>query len=118
MNAPPVDHKDGAPDQRYKADVGKRDWTLIPQGALCMILTGLEYGAKKYAARSWRTVPNARERYLKSLARHTQQVLEAVEVHGIDRGLLWSDEESNLPHLVHLGDCAIILIDLALQARK
>ena len=117
MNAPPDDHRDGDPRFARKADAGKADWTLIPQAALRMMLAAFAYGALKYAARSWREVPDARERYLRSMLRHAQAIAEAVERDGIG-ALLEADEESALPHLAHLAACCLILIDLALRARN
>jgi len=99
-------------DQRYKADAGKPRWSLIPVGALRQILAVLEFGARKYEPRSWRVVPGARERYVESLLRHTQDLAEAVQERGID-ALLTPDPESGLPHLAAIGCNALILLDLA-----
>ncbi len=49
------------------------------------------FGANKYARGSWRTVPNARERYLDAAMRH-------LLAHHAGETL---DTESGLPHLHH-----------------
>jgi len=48
----------------------------------------LQYGAKKYSPNSWKTVPNAKERYWSAYVRHITAKDEA-------------DEESDLPHTSH-----------------
>lgn len=101
---------------RYHDDAAKPRWTLVPVRAMRSVLAVLEYGARKYAARSYLRVPDARARYLESLLRHTAAVQEAVQEGGVD-ALLAPDAESGLPHLAHLATDAIILLDLAATAR-
>ena len=77
-----------------KYDGGKPRWSLLMQGmskALEGVAEVLTFGARKYAAHSWRTVPEGADRYRDALYRH----LAAFE-----RGEL-TDPESGLPHLDH-----------------
>lgn len=104
------------PDQRYHRDAGKPRWSLVPVRAMRAVLDVFEFGARKYAARSYLDVPNARERYVESLARHVADVVQAVQERGPD-ALLAPDDESGMPHLAHAGCDVLILLDLALQER-
>lgn len=84
-------------DQRYKADAGKPDHSLLECGfpiALAFVQATLDYGAKKYEAHSWRNVPDASRRYDKAARRHRVQRDRAGE-------LLATDDESGLPHVAH-----------------
>jgi hypothetical protein len=112
VNAPPVDHKSGDASIRYHADAGKPRWTLLPSGSLRQVLAVFEYGARKYEARSWRQVPDGRERYTESLLRHAMDLHAAVEDGGPE-ALLSADHESGLPILAHLIADGLILLDLA-----
>lgn len=79
-----------------KYDGGKPRWSLLMQG-LPRFLTGiadvLTFGAKKYQAHSWRSVPEGYERYRDALYRH---------LNAIERGE-YLDPESGLPHWYHVG---------------
>lgn len=98
--------------QRYHHDAGKPRWSLVPVRAMRAVLNVFEFGARKYAARSYLQVPNARARYLESLARHVADVVEAVQERGPD-ALLTLDDESGMPHLAHAVCDGLILLDLA-----
>jgi hypothetical protein len=87
-------------DKGVKLDTGKRRWGLFPWGAAEWIVKILEYGAQKYTANGWQSVPNARQRYMDALLRHT---LAAA-------GGEWLDPESGLPHLAHAGCNALFLL--------
>jgi len=89
-----------------KYDGGKPRWSLMMQGLpkfLDGIAAVLTFGAKKYAAHSWRTVPEGYERYRDALYRH----LAAIE-----RGE-YLDPESGLPHWHHVGCNAGFCSELA-----
>lgn len=60
------------------------------------------FGAQKYAAHSWRTVPAAAERYRDAFFRHQ---LAAAAGERIDR-------ESGLPHAAHIAWNALALLEL------
>lgn len=62
----------------------------------------LEFGAKKYAPHSWRTVPDAIDRYRNALWRHW-------DAHMCGESL---DQESELSHLAHMYCNAIFLFAL------
>jgi len=74
-----------------KFDQGKlRHDLVLPEfeDALAEVLT---FGAQKYAAHSWKNVPDLEVRYYSALRRH-MNAWRAGE---------WLDEESGLPHLAH-----------------
>lgn len=75
-----------------KFDGGKLRYSLIPPIATKALAEVLTFGANKYAANSWQTVPNGEERYLDALIRHLEAWRDG-EV---------KDPESGLPHLSHL----------------
>ncbi|WYW03940.1 endolysin [Pseudomonas phage vB_PpuP-Villemi] len=85
-----------------KFDGGKGRWSLMMQGcaaALAGVVEVLGFGAKKYAAHSWKQVENGEERYRDALYRH---------LHAIERGEE-VDPESGLPHWDHLCCNALFL---------
>lgn len=86
----------GAQGTGMKYDSGKPRWSLMMRG-LPNFLEGiskvLTFGASKYAADSWKGVPEGYERYRDALYRH----LSAIE-----RGEKL-DPESGLPHWHHVG---------------
>lgn len=89
-----------------KADAGKGRWTLLMQGfplALAGVVEVLGFGAKKYAAHSWRQVENAPERYRDALYRHLN-ALESGEL---------VDPESGLSHWEHICFNALALNELS-----
>lgn len=90
-----------------KFDAGKPRMSLLPFDALLMVAMVLTFGAKKYAAHSWRTVPNALERYSDALLRHWER-MQAGE---------WLDPESGLPHWAHIACNALFCCALACAER-
>jgi hypothetical protein len=97
-----------ANDQRgvgLKFDAGKTRMSLLPFDALRAIADVLTFGAQKYKAHSWRTIPNALERYKDAALRHWV-ALESGE---------WLDPESKLPHVGHLGCDVLFIVALALS---
>lgn len=89
-----------------KADGGKGRWTLLMQGfplALAGVVEVMGFGAKKYAAHSWRQVENAPERYRDALYRHLN-ALEGGEL---------VDPESGLSHWEHICFNALALNELS-----
>ena len=85
-----------------KYDQGKPRFDYIPPYALTQLAGVLTFGAKKYKAHSWRTVPNGKERYLAALLRH-------VVAH---MGGESKDPETGLPHMAHAMCNAAFLIEL------
>lgn len=91
------------PDMKH--DGGKPRWSLLRRGvtrALEGIITVLEFGAKKYAEDSWKTVENGERRYRDALDRHLAE---------IDKGDEF-DAETGLPHIYHVGCNALFLAEL------
>lgn len=94
-----------------KFDSGKPRWSLMMQGcalALLGVARVLTFGAKKYAAHSWRSVENGEERYRDALYRH---------LHEIERGEA-TDPESGESHWSHVTTNAMFLEELRLARSK
>lgn len=93
--------------QGFKADGGKPDWFLLMSAegcarALASVVRVLTFGAKKYAAFSWRKVDNAKHRYESALYRHLN-ALHTGETH---------DAESGESHWAHVATNALFLAEL------
>lgn len=91
----------------FKADGGKPDWFLLMSAegcarALASVVRVLTFGAKKYAAFSWRKVDNAKHRYESALYRHLN-ALHTGETH---------DAESGESHWAHVATNALFLAEL------
>lgn len=89
-----------------KFDAGKPRWSLLMGGvskALSGVAQVLTFGAQKYSAHSWKTVPNNQERYRDALYRHLN-ALEGGEL---------TDPESGLPHWDHICCNALFLSELS-----
>lgn len=107
MSTPTIPAQGGA-----KYDGGKLRWGLLMRGmgpALAGIVQVLMFGAQKYAADSWQTVPNGYERYKDALYRH----LASIEQNGPSA----KDEESGLPEWWHIGCCTLFCIWLDLKGK-
>ena len=92
-----------------KYDGGKPRMDLLLSGcpnALEQVSQILTFGAQKYAAHSWQTVPQGEERYLAALLRH-------LTAHG--KGEV-NDPESGMSHLAHAACNALFILEL--EARK
>lgn len=87
-------------DAGAKHDAGKLPWNLVPFRQLESIVAVYRYGAEKYGADTWQTVPNARERYFAALMRHLTAWRTGES----------TDAESGLPHLAHVAWGAIALM--------
>ena len=96
-------------DQRFKADGGKPDPTLLEQGctkALMVVQATLDYGKIKYEAHSWKNVHNGIARYDAAARRHR-----------IQRDLGNSfDAESGLAHLAHEIINNLFLLEMLIEA--
>lgn len=94
------------PDLKF--DSGKPRWSLLMRGfaqSLAALVRVLTFGANKYAAHSWRTVPNGEERYRDALYRHLAAI-EAGEK---------CDPESGESHYAHAAFNILALHELELQ---
>lgn len=91
-----------ATSKKLEGHASKPRYGLIPPSALRSCADAVTYGARKYEANGWRTVPNGVEVYTDSAMRH----LEAF------RAGEWLDPESGIPHLGHLMANAAILHEL------
>lgn len=92
-----------------KYDGGKPRMDLLLSGcpnALEQVSQILTFGAQKYAAHSWQTVPQCEDRYLAALLRH-------LTAHG--KGEI-NDPESGMSHLAHAACNALFILEL--EARK
>jgi hypothetical protein len=76
-----------------KDDNGKLRYDLIPVTFLEGIAKVLTYGADKYGANSWQTVPDGKRRYIAAAFRHLVEHCKGNA----------NDTESGLPHLAHLA---------------
>lgn len=91
-----------------KFDAGKPMAGLMVSdfaNALLAVSEVTTFGAKKYAPRSWMTVPNARDRYNDALHRHLLMAA-AGESH---------DQESKLLHAAHVAWNALALLELEIR---
>lgn len=94
-----------------KNDAGKPRAGLMVKDfarALAAISHVSTMGVAKYSAGSWKTIPNAKERYYDALHRHILADA-AGEV---------NDPESGLPHLAHAAWNNLALLELALTEAK
>lgn len=99
----------GVPDLKF--DAGKPRWTLLMLGlpkALAGVVAVLTFGAKKYAAHSWRNVQNGQERYHDALYRHLDAIAQGEQ----------TDPESGLSHWSHVATNALFLHELEIQNGK
>ena len=93
--------------QGAKNDIGKVRAGLLVKDfphALTAVARVATFGAQKYAAHSWKTVPGAEERYHDALYRHTlAQACGEI-----------NDPESGLPHAAHIAWNSLALLELEL----
>ncbi len=102
--SPPADERGGG----MKFDAGKPRVGLLFDGmprALGAVADVLTFGAQKYAAHSWKTVPNGSERYQDAQYRH-QLARHRGEEH---------DPETRLLHRAHEVCNALFLLELELE---
>lgn len=79
-----------------KYDAGKPMWGLLMHGcakAVAGVVAILTFGASKYSANSWQTVPDGYSRYKDAMYRH---------LHAIESGE-FIDPESGKPHWHHVA---------------
>ncbi|BAS69545.1 gp174 [Pectobacterium phage PPWS1] len=94
-----------------KYDGGKPRMDLLLTGcpqALTQVAEILTFGAQKYAAHSWQTVPQGSERYLAALLRHL-----TAHAGGEDK-----DPESGMSHLAHAACNAMFILELEARNAK
>lgn len=96
---------DGQAAPGTKHDGQKRRYSLLPWGALGIVVDVLEHGAKKYATWNWFKVEDAEARYNEAILRHT--------VHFQEGFIL--DPDSKLPVLGHLACDALFLMAFHLK---
>lgn len=98
---------ENTPERGAKHDAGKVRAGLLVKDfphALTAVARVATFGAQKYAAHSWKTVPDAAVRYHDALHRH---ILAQA---GGDA----NDPESGLPHSAHIAWNALALLELEL----
>jgi len=101
--------KKKASSQRFKADAGKPDPTLLEKGcphALAVVQATLDYGNIKYTAHSWKNVPDGMQRYDAAARRHRNKR---------DLGQQ-NDDESWLDHLGHEIINNLFLLEMMIVA--
>lgn len=97
-------------DGGMKYDKGKLQAGILFEDfplALKEVMNVATFGAQKYARSSWKTVPNARQRYGDALVRHQ-----------IEMNLEDKDPESNILHLAHFAWNALALLQLKIEEDK
>ena len=91
---------------KYDGDKPRMDLLLSGcPNALEAVSSILTFGAKKYAAHSWQTVPQGDERYLAALLRHLTAVGKGETL----------DSESGMLHLAHAACNALFILELELR---
>lgn len=91
-----------------KFDAGKPMAGLMVSdfaNALLAVSEVTTFGAKKYAPRTWMTVPNARDRYNDALHRHLLMAAAGEK----------QDQESKLLHAAHVAWNALALLELEIR---
>ena len=91
-----------------KLDQGKPRASLVVHGfarALLSVSEVATFGAEKYTANGWVSVPNGLERYTDAMYRHL--LAEAAGQH--------CDAESGLVHAAHAAWCALARLELMLR---
>lgn len=91
-----------------KYDSGKPRMDLLLSGcpnALEQVSKILTFGAKKYAAHSWQTVPQGEDRYLAALLRHLTAHSKGEK----------NDPESGMSHLAHAACNALFILELEIR---
>ena len=99
---------EGLAAQGMKFDAGKLMAGLMVSdfaNALLAVSEVTTFGAKKYAPRSWMTVPNARDRYNDALHRHLLMAAAGEK----------QDQESKLLHAAHVAWNALALLELEIR---
>lgn len=99
---PPKAKVECSSKEGVKYDQDKLKWHLLPFKALEGMVKVLTFGASKYSENGWRTVPNARDRYLSAMLRHLCAIQMGEKV----------DSESGLRHIDHLLCNAAFLAEL------
>ncbi len=85
-----------------KDDSNKLRYDLLPFKAIKGLVKVLTFGAKKYTVNGWKTVPNAKQRYLAALLRHISSIELGEKI----------DPESGLRHIDHVLTNAAFLSEL------
>lgn len=80
-----------ATEAGVKLDNGKLRYSLIPPEALEELAKVMTFGAEKYTPNGWKSVPEAKERYMDALFRHIEKYRKGEKF----------DNESNISHLSH-----------------
>ena len=91
-----------------KFDGGKTRWSLLPFDAIEEQAKVMGFGAEKYEANSWQTVPNGIERYTDAAFRHLVSYNQGDFI----------DEESGFSHLSHALCCISFVLHLEMEKRN
>ena len=96
-----------ATEAGIKHDQGKPRASLVMHGfarALLEVSAVATFGAEKYSANGWESVPNGCERYT-----------DAMYWHLLAEAAGWCDAESGLAHAAHAAWCALARLELMLR---
>ena len=102
--------KDKPTDGSMKYDKGKPLANILFEDfphALSAVIDIATYGAEKYARNSWKTVPNAHQRYSDAMVRHELY-------RGMGENL---DAESGLKHLAHMAWNVLAILELEITGK-
>jgi len=83
-----------------KDDYDKPDWTLLPIDSVIEVIRVLMFGESKYGRDAWKSLPDARRRYLAAAFRHLAAYADGEIV----------DPESERPHIAHAACCLLFLL--------
>lgn len=84
-----------------KFDMGKPEFSLIPQWAQESVARVLTSGARKYEVNNWKYVPNGAYRYKNAALRHINSYMKGEK----------KDPESGENHLAHAICCLLFMLD-------
>ena len=95
----PIAGASGTAAGSLKYDGGKPQMDLVPLSSVYAVAQVMTFGANKYSANGWKSVPDAVNRYTAAMLRHMTQLQNGEEF----------DEDSGLPHADHIACNALFL---------
>ncbi len=94
-----VEGESGEAAGSLKFDGDKPRMDLFPMSSMYAVSQVLTFGAEKYAANGWKSVPDAVNRYTAAMLRHMTAIQDGEEI----------DPDSGLPHADHVACNAVFL---------
>jgi len=89
----------------HKHDTGKPAMHLIPANIELEVARVMQFGAEKYGAENWRSVPDLRNRYMSAAMRHINAMRQGFVI----------DDESGLHHSAHAICCLMFLAEVEME---